>query len=101
MRFGMSGRRRRLGRMKKNKTSIRDIPFGRNIEMERARLKAGFTTLRQAEAASGVSNPYISQIETGKIKAPSVHLLLKLSKAYNVKMKTVLLWVYPELRGEI
>ena len=79
----------------------RDIPFGRNTAMERARLKAGFPTLRDAAKASGVSNPYICQIETGRIKNPSIPLLLKLSKAYNVKMKTVLLWVYPELRGEI
>ena len=78
----------------------RDIPFGRNFRMEKARLNAGLT-LRKTATLSGVSNPCISQIETGHIKHPNPILLLKLSKVYNVKVRTMLLWCYPELKGEI
>lgn len=41
-------------------------------------------TLRDVEQASGVSNAYLSQLETGKIAKPSPHFLLKLAKAYDV-----------------
>ncbi len=44
-------------------------------------------TLRQVEEATNkeVSNAYLSQIETGKIKQPSPNILLALSKLYAVE----------------
>ncbi len=39
-------------------------------------------TVRQAEELSGISNAYLSQIETGKIQKPSPEILHKLSLLY-------------------
>ena len=41
-------------------------------------------TLREVEVESGVSNGYLSQLETGKIKDPGVYLMLKLARYYGV-----------------
>lgn len=41
-------------------------------------------TIRQAEELSGISNAYLSQIETGKIQKPSPDILHKLSTLYQV-----------------
>lgn len=43
-------------------------------------------TLRQVEEAVGVSNAYLSQLETGKITKPSVNVLYKLSTLYDVDL---------------
>jgi len=40
--------------------------------------------LREVEEASGVSNPYLSQLENDKILRPSPHILHKLSAVYGV-----------------
>ncbi len=47
-------------------------------------------TLRQAENLSGVSNAYISQLETGHIKQPSPDMLEKLALAYRLPYATVM-----------
>lgn len=39
-------------------------------------------TLRQVEAATGLSNAYLSQLETGKVKSPSVAVASKLAAYY-------------------
>lgn len=49
--------------------------------LRRLRLEAGLT-LREAETRSGVSNAYISQLESGKIQEPSPHKLWLLALAY-------------------
>ena len=41
-------------------------------------------TLREVDEASGVSNAYLSQLETGKIRKPSPHILHKLAAVYGV-----------------
>lgn len=41
-------------------------------------------TLRQVEEETGVSNSYLNQIENGKVKDPSPHILHKLAEFYNV-----------------
>lgn len=41
-------------------------------------------TLRDVEGLAGISNAYLSQLESGKIKMPSPHHLYKLAEAYNV-----------------
>lgn len=47
-------------------------------------------TLRAVEAETGVSNAYLSQLETGKIRSPSPSILRKLSDLYNVPYTTLL-----------
>lgn len=47
------------------------------------RKESGYT-LREVEGISGVSNAYLSQLENGKIKNPSLSVLHKLSKAYEI-----------------
>src|SRR5712691_11239172 len=42
-------------------------------------------TLRDVERDIGVSNAYVSQLEKGKIKAPSPVVLNKLAELYGVK----------------
>lgn len=41
-------------------------------------------TLRRVEAMTGISNAYLSQLETGKIEKPSPNFLYKLAEAYKV-----------------
>lgn len=41
-------------------------------------------SLRAAEAATGISNAYLSQLENGKIQEPSPVLLGKLAELYHV-----------------
>lgn len=41
-------------------------------------------TLRAVEAATGISNAYLSQVESGKIRGPSPANLSKLAGAYEV-----------------
>lgn len=44
-------------------------------------------TLRELEAASGVSNALISQIETGKIKDPGFSTVIKISRVLGLSME--------------
>ena len=45
--------------------------------------KAKGLTLRQVEDITGISNPYLSQLETGKIKAPSYNTVRTLVMLYS------------------
>jgi transcriptional regulator with XRE-family HTH domain len=54
-----------------------------------ARKRSGLT-LRNVEARTGVSNAYLSQIETGKIKEPSPLVLHKLAQLYRISYATAL-----------
>ena len=47
-------------------------------------------TLRDVEEASGVSNPYLSQLETDKIAKPSPHVLHKLAPVYGAPYETLM-----------
>ena len=47
-------------------------------------------TLREVEEASGVSNAYLSQLETGKIAKPSPHILHKLASVYGVPYEVLM-----------
>jgi transcriptional regulator with XRE-family HTH domain len=40
-------------------------------------------SLRQVEKLTGISNPYLSQLENGHTTNPSPHVLAKLARAYN------------------
>lgn len=47
-------------------------------------------TLREAEEASGVSNAYLSQLESGKISKPSPPFLNKLATAYQISYEALM-----------
>jgi transcriptional regulator with XRE-family HTH domain len=47
-------------------------------------------TLRDAGEKAGVSNAYISQLETGIITTPSPHILYKLANAYKVSYEMLM-----------
>lgn len=51
------------------------------VELTRLRKELGLT-LRRVEAAVGISNAYLSQLENDKIKTPSPNTLYKLSQIY-------------------
>jgi len=57
-------------------------------------------TLRQVESATGVSNAYVSQLETGKIRTPSPSTLHKLSVLYEAPYERYMsLAGYPVPKG--
>jgi HTH-type transcriptional regulator, competence development regulator len=47
-------------------------------------------TLRAVQDAVGISNAYLSQLETGKVGAPSPVVLHKLSELYGLSYATVM-----------
>jgi transcriptional regulator with XRE-family HTH domain len=51
------------------------------VALRQMRLARGLT-LRDVEKAAGVSNAYLSQIETGKIEKPSPNILYNLAELY-------------------
>jgi transcriptional regulator with XRE-family HTH domain len=59
-------------------------PYLRSVR-ESLRMK-----LREVEDASGVSNAYLSQLETGKIAKPSPHILHKIASVYNVSYEILM-----------
>ena len=44
-------------------------------------------SLRDLASATAISNPYLSQLETGKIENPGVFTLVKLAEFYGVKLE--------------
>ena len=72
-----------------NSTEEKSITVGQRIKV--ARKVAGLTLNRLAEI-SGFSNPYLSQIETGYCKKPSIEVLKALSDALgNVSFQELLM----------
>lgn len=51
--------------------------------LRQARTTSGMT-LRKVEKETGVSNGYLSQLESGSVKNPSPKHLLKLARAYGI-----------------
>lgn len=47
-------------------------------------------TLREVEKGTGVSNAYLNQLEQGKVKDPSPHMLHKLATFYGVSYENLL-----------
>lgn len=47
-------------------------------------------TLRAVQEAIGISNAYLSQLETGKVQSPSPVVLHKLSELYDLPYATVM-----------
>jgi transcriptional regulator with XRE-family HTH domain len=42
-------------------------------------------SLRAAAKAIGVSNPYLSQLETGKVSNPTLDVVQRLTRVYHIK----------------
>src|SRR5437867_12825065 len=61
--------------------------LGRYLKSARERKNL---TLRAVENVTGISNAYLSQLESGKIKNPSPNNLYKLSELYEVSYATVM-----------
>jgi transcriptional regulator with XRE-family HTH domain len=62
-------------------SSIR-LPEFESFNFKELRKKTNLT-LRQVEEYSGISNAYLSQLETGKIKSPSYQTVKKLLDIYS------------------
>lgn len=65
----------------------------------KARRQALGLTLRDVERITKfrVSNSYLSQLEKGKIKSPSLHIAAELSEVYDLPVDTLVEWLAPEL----
>jgi transcriptional regulator with XRE-family HTH domain len=61
--------------------------LGELLADARARRKL---TLRAVQEAVGISNAYLSQLETGKVRSPSPVVLHKLSELYELPYATVM-----------
>jgi len=57
--------------------------------LKTARKKAGLS-LREAEAATGISHSHLSQMETGRKRLTSLSFLSKLCKAYRMNPREIL-----------
>jgi transcriptional regulator with XRE-family HTH domain len=58
-------------------------------------------TLREVEKLTEISNAYLSQLESGKIKQPSPNILSKLAGFYDVSYNNLMEKVgYPKLNSE-
>jgi len=60
-----------------------------SVYLKKTRKEKGLT-LRAVQQATGVSNPYLSQLENGKIRKPSPSILHKLSDCYGVSYERLL-----------
>jgi len=69
---------------KPNKQSlIHDVmPSLQSLNFKEMRKSKGLT-LRKVESLTGISNPYLSQLETGKINNPSYDIVRKLFLLYS------------------
>ncbi|GAO43775.1 helix-turn-helix domain-containing protein [Flavihumibacter petaseus] len=68
---------------------MRKITLGEFLKQRR---EAAGLTLRQIEEGAGVSNPYLSQLENGKIKRPSVNILYKVCSFLGIDFDEVLFY---------
>lgn len=70
-------------------------PLGKYLQSVRENKKL---SLRAVEKAVGISNAYLSQLESGKIKQPSPSILHKLAELYEISYPEVMkLAGYPVL----
>jgi transcriptional regulator with XRE-family HTH domain len=63
---------------------------GRLAEMLRNARQARRLSLRYVESKTGISNAYLSQLETGKIDNPSPHFLQRLADLYEIEYEGML-----------
>ncbi len=69
-------------------------------EFLQAAREAKQLSLRAVEKVTGVSNAYLSQVESGKIKQPSPTILHKLSELYEVSYVDVMTLAGHPVPGE-
>jgi HTH-type transcriptional regulator, competence development regulator len=67
---------------------MEDSSFGQFLKSLR---KRQHMSLRDVERESGVSNAYLSQLESGDRPPPRPNMLKKLARAYNVTVRELLL----------
>lgn len=67
------------------KLLFRDMSFGQRLAFLRGR--KGWT-LRDLAYKTGISNPYLSQIETGKIQDPGLTKVLTLARVLSISIVT-------------
>jgi HTH-type transcriptional regulator, competence development regulator len=70
-----------LSRPARSQIERQQVTLGDELRSIRA---AQRLTLRAVEEATGISNAYLSQLETGKIDRPNPNFLFKLAKVYGV-----------------
>jgi transcriptional regulator with XRE-family HTH domain len=58
--------------------------------LRRARGDAGLSQ-REVERTTGISNAYLSQLESGKVREPSPRILHKLAEAYGISYSDLLI----------
>lgn len=63
-------------------------PTKLGIIINKARVAMNLS-LRDVERITGISNPYISQIESGKIQNPAFDKVVKLCDVYGIKLETL------------
>ena len=68
---------------------VGESPSALGSFLRKARGDAGLTQ-RDVERETGVSNAYLSQLESGKVREPSPRILHKLSGAYGVSYADLL-----------
>lgn len=68
--------------LKKNELMVSNLPEFENLNLKEARKRKNLT-LRQVEIKTGISNAYLSQLESGKIKKPSYETIRTLLKLYS------------------
>ncbi|MHA1422944.1 MAG: helix-turn-helix domain-containing protein [Candidatus Thorarchaeota archaeon] len=72
-------------------------------QLKEVRKKKRFS-LRDVEEKTGISNAYLSQLETGKISKPAPEILFKLSQIYDLTyshLMTLAGYPMPEIADEI
>lgn len=75
--------------------SITENPLGKYLQSVRENKQL---SLRAVEKAVGISNAYLSQLESGKIKQPSPSILHKLTELYEISYSEIMkLAGYPVL----
>lgn len=55
-------------------------------------------SLRDLERETGISNALLSQIETGHVKQPSFHSVVKIARVLNVRLDILAEHAVPDLR---
>jgi transcriptional regulator with XRE-family HTH domain len=71
-----------FGKSVMNTASTAQRPSPKLGEQLRAMRDAHGLSLRAVETATGISNAYLSQIETGKVERPAPNILYKLAELY-------------------
>lgn len=71
------------------------VTFGSGLKASRE--LAGLS-LREVEAATGISNAYVSQLESDKVRRPSVFFLTKLARLYGIPLDHIIASL-PEMKS--